>query len=173
MIDEKILVLLLFIFSSVYGIFVYQGETTKGVKVAITFLSSLYIACKILSKSESKFWGLLIPVLVFYLAVIGYYSLLYISERLDEFLSGKKRQKWGVSDILALIALVFLFEIIPLVAVYYATNSILLSITVGFGASLPFFTTSDFDKLLFRRVFSIYTVLTVLTTILLALGLKI
>ncbi len=78
-----------------------------------------------------------------------------------------------MSDILALIALIFLFEIIPLVAVYYATNSILLSITVGFGASLPLFTTFDFDKLLFRRVFSIYTVLTVLTTILLALGLNI
>ena len=75
MIDERILVLLLFIFSSVYGMFVYQGETTKGVKVAVTFLSSLYIVGRILSKCESKFWGLLIPVLVFYLVVIGYLFL--------------------------------------------------------------------------------------------------
>ncbi|AEK73226.1 hypothetical protein GQS_06640 [Thermococcus sp. 4557] len=171
MLDEKLLILFLFVFSGIYGTFIYQGKTTKGFKISITILLSLYIAGKILSESDSKLWGLLVPVLVFYLTSIGYYSLMDINGRLDEFLSGRKRQEWNPRNIFALTLLILLFEIVPLIAVYLTTHSVFLSITVGLGTGLFFFTLPNFDKMTFKFVFNIYTILTVVTTVLLVSGL--
>ncbi|NJE06416.1 hypothetical protein E3E36_09720 [Thermococcus sp. M36] len=173
MLDEKILVLLLLVFSGIYGLFVYQGKVTKGAKVAITFLLSVYIAGKVLLESESNLWGLLVPVLVFYITTIGYYSLMDINGHLGEFLSRRKGQELNLKNIFALALLIFLFEVIPLIAVYLATHSVLLSITVGLGTGLFFFTLPNFNEIVFKYVFTIYTTLTVVTTILLISGLRI
>jgi len=170
MLDEKILILFLFVFSGIYGTFIYQGKTIKGFKNILTFLLSLYIVGKILSESNSKLWGLLAPVLVFYLTSIGYYSLMDIQGRLDEFLSGRTKQDWNLGNILALTLLLILFEIVPLIVVYLATHSVFLSITVGSGTALFFFTLPDFDKRIFKLAFDIYTILAVVTAILLASG---
>ncbi|CAD5243203.1 hypothetical protein [Thermococcus camini] len=171
MLGEKLLILSILVFSGIYGVFTYHGDTTKGFKVSITFLLSLYIAGKILLVSDSKLWGLLVPVLVFYLTSVGYYSLIDIDGRLDDFLSGRKRQDWNPRNILALTLLLILFEVVPLIAVYLATHSVLLSITVGLGTGLFFFTLSNFKKAVFKFVFNIYTILTVVTTVLLVSGL--
>ncbi|MFA4647730.1 hypothetical protein [Pyrococcus kukulkanii] len=170
MLSEKLLVLLFFVFSIIYGRFIYVGKTIKGIRVSLTFLLTLYIAGKVLLESDTGFWGLLVPVLVFYLTAISYYSYLEVTGRLDSFLEGRKKRKWGLSDALALVVLILLFEVIPLVAVYLATRSLFLSIVVGFGSGLFLFTLPEIDRGLFRQVFNIYTIITVIIAVTLALG---
>jgi len=60
---------------------------------------SLYVAGKVLLESDESFWGLLTPVLIFYLTSIGYYSYLELTRCLDSFLEGqeKKWSLWGYS----------------------------------------------------------------------------
>ncbi|NJE04349.1 hypothetical protein [Thermococcus sp. MV11] len=106
-------------------------------------------------------------ILVFYLTAVGYYSLLDIQGKLEEFLSSRENPtKTNLKDSIALIALILLFGIFPGIAVYVATHSVVLSITVNLGTSLFFFTLPEFDKRTFELVFNAYTVLAVASSVL-------
>ncbi|NJE04547.1 hypothetical protein E3E27_10520, partial [Thermococcus sp. MV11] len=95
-----------------------------------------------------------------------------IQGKLEEFLSSRENPtKTSLKDSMALIALIILFGVFPGIAVYVATRSIVLSITVDLGTSLFFFTLPDFDKKVFGLVFNAYTVLVVVSSVLLAFGL--
>ena len=172
MVSDGTLVFLLIFLSLVYGRFIYIGETIRGVRDSLALLLSFYIAGEVLLKSESRFWGLLVFILVFYLTAVGYYSFLDIQGKLEEFLSSRETPtKTSLKDSMALIALIILFGVFPGIAVYVATRSIVLSITVDLGTSLFFFTLPDFDKKVFGLVFNAYTVLVVVSSVLLAFGL--
>ncbi|NJE03966.1 hypothetical protein, partial [Thermococcus sp. MV11] len=117
MVSDGTLVFLLIFLSLVYGRFIYIGETIRGVRDSLALLLSFYIAGKVLLKSESRFWGLLVFILVFYLTAVGYYSFLDIQGKLEEFLSSRENPtKTSLKDSMALIALIILFGVFPGIA---------------------------------------------------------
>lgn len=162
MVEGQLLIGFLFIFSIVYGVFIYRGKATKGVKVSITVLLSAYLAVKVLLESTSKFWRLLTPVLIFYLTEVSYCSYDLLSG-LDHRYSNEQKFRLDLKNGIALALLLVLFEIVPLLAVYYVTRNILISITVGLGSGLFFFTLPS-DKKVFKNVFDLYALLLIVTT---------
>lgn len=55
MVREQLLIVFLFLFSIIYGLLIYRGKATKGIKVSVTILLSAYLAVKVLLESNSKF----------------------------------------------------------------------------------------------------------------------
>jgi len=155
--------------TKVYGKLVYAGKTTKGIRISLTFFFTLYMAGKVFLESDTDFWGLLVPVLVFYPTTIGYYTYLEVTGRLESFLENRMEKKWGLKDVFALMALVLLFSVIPLVVVYLATRGILLSIPVGLESGLFIFTLPGIDTRAFMQVFNLYTAIIIITVVTLAL----
>ncbi|WP_048151450.1 hypothetical protein [Palaeococcus ferrophilus] len=171
MVREQLLIVFLFLFSIIYGLLIYRGKATKGIKVSITVLLSAYLAVKALLESNPKFWGLLVPVLIFYLTEVGYYSYhLLLGVDLNDSSERRKKFKLDLKNGIGLALLLVLFEIVPLLAVYYATQNILLSATVGLGSGLFFLTLPNFDENVFGYAFDFYTLLASITTMVVIYG---